>query len=114
VVVGVTECCGLAVADISIAAVALVVIIPSDDPLIGTDAVIAIGTFPPTLDIIPMTLSVTLPVTAASLLAAVVVVVTSFSSLMRFFAGSTVVILISSALLTTIVEATESIDDDFG
>jgi len=121
-VVGFTECCGFAVADVSIAAVALVVtlsqqvdadgiglVIINDDPIIGVDAVvvIAFGAF-------AMLLSARLDIKAASLLARVIVVDVSLSSLIRLFAGSPVVNLISSSLLIAIVEVNISIHDDFG
>lgn len=128
---GIAECCGLAAADVSIVVVTLVVtmsqpadadatglVITDDEPITGTDAVVAIGTgaFATTLDEIPMSLSVTLPVTAASLLAVAIVLVASLSSLIRLFAGCTVDNdnKASSALLTPIVEVTVSTDDGFG
>jgi len=128
--VGITECCGLAVADVSIVVVTLVValsqaadadadatgLVVSDDDPIGTDAGVASGAFATTLDEIPMSLSVTLPATAASSLGVAIVLVASLSSLIRLFAGRSVDNdnRASSAVLTPIVGVTVSTDAGSG
>jgi hypothetical protein len=130
---GITECCGLALADDSIVVVVTLVValsqpadadvdatglVVSDDDPIGTDTGVAIGAvaFATALDEIPMSLSVTLPATAASSLGVAIVLVASLSSLIRLFAGCSVDNdnRASSAVLTPIVGIAVSTDAGSG